>query len=354
MSFQDENDEAGAATFSDAGGDAGKTFSAGDMQALVDRIEQLKAESTAFQGTPKRPIDVEAICARGGCGEPCRGFSRFCSSEHEDGGRRETRPRTATSAGGEHKLPSINMDGGYYEALNSPRLSDAGSHAMAKPLRGAAQADFGLASVGGAYPGMSKDFKRYLSDAASDVRARFKEHELRALGQLMALGRLLLEQLNQAELAREIVSVGSALDDILYELQTGLDKSLHIVKVQVDQFTLRFNYTPERYERFMAMSRFYDDSVSDDRPRCMLEDNLNLVHQVALADLQHTRKELKNSASTSARSNNRQGNTTRHADTRRVQPRAAAPAAAGATTRSAAAATTTKAPAAAAAAPAKP
>ena len=141
----------------------------------------------------------------------------------------------------------------------------------------------------------------------------------------------------------------------MYELQTGLDKSLHIVKVRVDQVTLRFNYTPERYERFMAMSRFYDDSVSDDRPRCMLEDNLNLVHQVALADLQHTRKELKNSASTPARTNNRQGNTARHADTRRVQPRAAAaPAAAGATTRSAAAATTTKAPDAAAAAPKQP
>ena len=226
---------------------------------------------------------------------------------------------------------------------------------MAKPLRGAAQTDFGIASVGGQYPGMSKDFKRFLSDAAPDVRAHFKEHELRTLGQLMALGRLLLDQLNQAELAREIVSVGSALDDILYELQTGLDKSLHLVKVQVDQFTLRFNYSPERYERFMAMSRFYDDSVSDDRPRCMLEDNLNLVHQVALADLQHTRKELKNSASTAAaRTGNRHGNTTRHADTRRVQPRAAAPAAAGATTRSAAAAATTKTPAAAAAAPAKP
>ena len=78
MSFQDAEDEAGVPTDRDAGGDASPTFSARDMQALVDKIEQLKAKSTAFQGTPKRPIDVEAICARAGCGEPCSGSSLFC------------------------------------------------------------------------------------------------------------------------------------------------------------------------------------------------------------------------------------------------------------------------------------
>jgi hypothetical protein len=66
MSFQDPEDEAGAATNLDAVGHASKTFSTRDMQALVDKIEQLKAQSTAFQGTPKCPIDVEAICARAG------------------------------------------------------------------------------------------------------------------------------------------------------------------------------------------------------------------------------------------------------------------------------------------------
>jgi hypothetical protein len=171
MSFQDENDEAGAATFLNASGDASKTFSARDMQALVDKIEQLKAESTAVQGTPKRPIDIETVCARAGCGQPCRGSSLFCSFGHEVGGRRDTRPGPATSAGRERELPSIQMDGGYYEALTSPRLSDSGSHALAKPLRGAAQTDFGIASVGGQYPGMSKDFLRFLRDAMSDVRA---------------------------------------------------------------------------------------------------------------------------------------------------------------------------------------
>ena len=46
---------------------------------------------------------------------------------------------------------------------------------------------------------MSKDFLCFLRDAAPSeltVRTRFKEHELCTLGQLMALGLILLEQLN--------------------------------------------------------------------------------------------------------------------------------------------------------------
>jgi hypothetical protein len=323
-------------------------LSASDLKRLLAQIDRLetasrstKPASTFYPGTSGNKIHVDDVCMLTGCGRTKWPDQDFCGKTHArlylDGGY-ATAPRSndgfdmrrSSRVGAPPAHPARRLDqqpatGNFYDALGSPRGSNAGSEGLGLPPAQEAQSDFGVRHPNGIFPGFSEAWQGHWQNASDERKKRFTHEEMCAFGKLQDLGRTEIDHLNSIGLVLDIMPLDSVEFDVLSSLQGSVEGSLNKIRGMCDVYTLRFNYHPDRYAKFRAMSKHYEDRDSD-LPRCMLADNLHLVHQVDMSDLQQTRRDLRSTSAKAAPS--RAGNTSRYTDvaaSRDRRPAAARP-----------------------------
>jgi hypothetical protein len=98
---------------------------------------------------------------------------------------------------------------------------------------------------------------------------------------------------------RPIDFIGSALEvdseasSVLNEVQDAIVALVESLQRSGDQFALRWTHSTARYEAFQELSRLYEDQAAG--PKCMFSRNIELQHQVALADLKSCKSALSRS-----------------------------------------------------------
>ncbi len=187
------------------------------------------------------------------------------------------------AAAAKYQLPRPAADGG--SVFGDDLAEDALPFAAPAPVPGT----FGIADPSSEFPGLSVDWVRWIAEGRDKAR-KFSREEWKILGALQQAGRIVGAMGAHFDLVVDQLPPDSEAGAIVLELSGATSSLLDILQRSVDNYALRWNHSPQRYEAFVHYASLYEPQAAG--PRCMHPGNLALQHQVALVDLRQAKSAL--------------------------------------------------------------
>ena len=153
---------------------------------------------------------------------------------------------------------------------------------------------FGRADPAAVIAGLSTEWSGWKRGDPGKART-FSDHDWYALAGIQEAGRIAEALAGNLDFVGSALEVDSEASSVLTEVQdaiVALVESLHRIG---DRFTLRWTHSAARYAAFQEFTRLYEDQAAG--PKCMFSRNIELQHQVSLADLKSCKSTLSRSGS---------------------------------------------------------
>lgn len=275
-----------------------------ERQRAADKAELLilreQYDLLALRGSDAAgAINVEALgasnqtCALPGCPKRAWPGHAYCGKQHAAAAALPA-PRSARAGSEARAFPPLR------EIFQPPNAGwgdpeDAGADYDAQGAMGFAEppppqaGTFGTADPASQFKGLSKDWSRWI--LADPAKARtYSKADWQALGGFLHAGRVASSLAGGLEFVAEALEIDSEAAVVLSQVQDALAGLVESIQRSVDPYALRWLHTPARFEAIEAFSRLYENQAAG--PKCMHESNINIQHQVAMADLKHAKSSL--------------------------------------------------------------
>lgn len=153
---------------------------------------------------------------------------------------------------------------------------------------------FGRADPSAVIAGLSTEWSGWRR--GDPVKARlFSDHDWHALAGIQEAGRIAEALAGNLDFVGSALEVDSEASSVLTEVQDAIVALVESLQRSGDRFALRWTHSAARYAAFQEFSRLYEDQAAG--PKCMFSRNIELQHQVALADLKSCKSALSRSGS---------------------------------------------------------
>ena len=178
---------------------------------------------------------------------------------------------------------------------------------------------FGIPDPDSATKGISTQWQRYIDNNPTKAKTVFGQGEKTKLARLQRLGRRIQATLQGNETLPNNLDPDNVAVDGLVEIEDELQKGLQDVKAGADHYVLLWKH-PERYQAIEAY-RSHFELEEQAGPACMLQTNIDLEYQIALADLKGLKKDVKQGGPRNVRGSNTPQRSSRGNDSTQAKAR---------------------------------